>query len=134
MKKIILALAAASVLGAPVAAAPFDRQGRGYQAQSVKQVQTVKHKRNGRVVVKTRQVVQPNRGYARAKQVQNRRWAKGQRFDSRYAQNYRVINNPRAYRLNAAPRGYRYVQSGNDAVLVSLASGIIGAVLFGALN
>lgn len=138
MKKIILALAAASVLGAPVAAAPFDRQGRQdfqvRQAQSVKQVQTVKQKRNGQVVVKTRQVVQPNRGgYARTR-YQNRRWANGQRFDSRYAQNYRVINNPRAYRLNDAPRGYRYVQSGNDAVLVSLASGLIGAVLFGALN
>ena len=98
-------------------------------------MQTVKQKRNGQVVVKTRQVVQPNRGnYARINYGQNRRWARGQRFDSRYAQNYRVINNPRAYRLNDAPRGYRYVQSGNDAVLVGIASGVISAVLFGALN
>ena len=135
MKKIILAFAATCVLGAPVAAAPFDRYGRGHQAQTVKQVQTVKQKRNGQVVVKTRQVVRHNQGnYARTNYGQARRWAKGQRFESRYAQNYRVINNPRAYRLNDAPRGYRYVQSGNDAVLVSIASGIIGAVLFGALN
>lgn len=127
MKKIILALAAASVLGAPAAAAPFSRYDHGQRAQTVKQVQTVKQKRNGQVVVKTRQVVRPNHG-------QTRRWARGQRFDSRYASNYRVIHNPRAYRLNDAPRGYRYVQSGNDALLVGIASGLIGAVLYGALN
>jgi len=28
-----------------------------------------------------------------------------------------------------APRGYRWVQSGNDAVLVALASGLIGAII-----
>ena len=127
MKKIILALAAASVLGTPAAAAPFGRYDHGQRAQTVKQVQTVKQKRNGQVVVKTRQVVRPGYGQAR-------RWATGQRFDSRYAQNYRVIHNPRAYRLNDAPRGYRYVQSGNDALLVGIASGLIGAVLYGALN
>jgi Ni/Co efflux regulator RcnB len=54
---------------------------------------------------------------------------RGQRFDSRYARNYRVIQNPRAYRLHNAPRGYRWVQSGNDAVLVAIASGLIGAIL-----
>lgn len=130
MKKIILALAAACVVAAPAAAAPFDRYDRGHHAQTVKQVQTVKQKRNGRVVVKTRQVVRPDRGY----HAPSRRWARGQRFDSRYAHNYRVIHNPRAYRLNDAPRGYRYVQSGNDALLVGIASGLIGAVLYGALN
>ena len=70
----------------------------------------------------------------RQNQFQARRWNRGERFDSRYASNYRVIANPRAYRLNAAPRGYRWVQSGNDAVLVALTSGLIGAVLANALN
>lgn len=120
MKKIVIALAAAGLLGAPVAAAPH----------TVKQVKTVKHTQNGRVVVKTRQVVKP--GYKHHGSA--RRWARGQRFDSRYAHNYRVIHNPRAYRLNDAPRGYRYVQSGNDALLVGITSGLIGAVLYGALN
>ena len=128
MKKFILALAATSVLAAPVAAAPFDRYSRGQQVQTVKQVQTVRQTRNGRTVVKTRQVVSGKNGN------QFRRWARGQRFDSRYAQNYRVITSPRAYRLYDAPRGYRWVQSGNDAVLVGIAGGLIAAVLAGALG
>ncbi len=133
MKTFILATVAAGVIAAPVSAASRHDGARG--ANTVTQVRTVEQKRNGAVVVKTRQVVQPSRAaFGRTNYGQSRRWAKGQRFDSRYAHNYRIINNPRAYQLNDAPRGYRYVQSGNDAVLVSIASGIIGAVLFGALN
>lgn len=112
MKKLILAIAAASVLAAPVAAAPgFGRDNRGHAEQV-----------RGRQVVKTKQVV-------KVRQVQARKWNKGQRFDRRYARNYRVIQNPRAYRLYDAPRGYRWVQSDKDAVLIAITSGIIGAVL-----
>lgn len=116
VKKIILGTAAATVLAAtPAAAAPFGHQnGRG-QVERVKTKRVVK-RNNGRQVVVTRQ-------------VQNRRWNRGERFDSRYAHNYRVVQNPRAYRLRDAPRGYRWVQSGNDAVLVAITSGVIGAVL-----
>src|SRR5205085_398421 len=68
-----------------------------------------------------------NRGYQQ--QMQYRSWNRGDRFDSRRAINYRVISNPRAYRLYDAPRGYRWVQSGNDAVLIGITSGIIASVL-----
>jgi Ni/Co efflux regulator RcnB len=114
LKKIILGTVAASVLAAaPAAAAPFghnDNRGR---------------------VVQTRQVVTRNNGrqVVQVRQVQTRKWARGQRFDQRYARNYREIRNPRAYRLNDAPRGYRWVQSGNDAVLVAITSGIIASIL-----
>jgi Ni/Co efflux regulator RcnB len=64
----------------------------------------------------------------------HRGWAKGQRFDRRYATHYRVINDPRAYRLYNAPRGYHWVRSGNDAVLVAITSGIIGAVIGNAIR
>ena len=124
MKKLILAAVAASVIAAPAAAAPnFDRSNgrdRISQVQRDKQVRVVRN--NGRQVVKTKQVV-------RTRQVQNRNWRKGDRFDSRYARNYRVIENPRAYRLHDAPRGYRWVQSDNNAILVAITSGLIGAVL-----
>ena len=60
---------------------------------------------------------------------QDRRWHRGERFDSRYATNYRVIETPCYYNLRPAPYGYRWVQSGNDAVLVAIASGIIGALM-----
>ncbi|HEU4961894.1 MAG TPA: RcnB family protein, partial [Sphingomonas sp.] len=48
--------------------------------------------------------------------------------------NYRVVNYRDYGRLYAPPRGYHWVQSGNDAVLVAITSGLIGAVIGGALN
>ena len=126
MKKIILAAVAASVVAAPAAAAPFgyndrDNRGRVVQVQKKKVVE----RNNGRKVV-TRKVVRDNH-------VKQRNWRKGERFDRSYARNYRVIENPRAYRLHDAPRGYRWVQSDNNAVLVAIASGLIGAVIGNAL-
>ncbi|MEA3060851.1 MAG: hypothetical protein QOJ94_632 [Sphingomonadales bacterium] len=117
IKSLILGTAAASVLAAaPASAADFGRhdndRGRIERVETNRFVQ----RDNGRRMVQVRQ-------------VQTRKWARGQRFDSRYAQSYRVIANPRAYRLHDAPRGYRWVQSGNDAVLVAVVSGLIGAVL-----
>jgi Ni/Co efflux regulator RcnB len=116
LSKIALAAtAAASVL----AAVPASAQSFGYNDG------------RGRIEqVRTRTVVrQVGRQDFRQTQVQARRWNRGERFDSRYARNYQVIANPRAYRLHDAPRGYRWVRSGNDAVLVALASGLIGAVI-----
>ena len=121
LKKIILAGVAASVVVAPAAAAPYgrnDNRGRVERVQTTKVIQRA----NGRQVVKVKQVQKRD---ARAA----RNWRKGERFDNRYARNYRVIHNPRAYRLYDAPRGYRWVQSNNDAVLVAITSGLIGAVL-----
>jgi Ni/Co efflux regulator RcnB len=122
MKKIVLATLAASVIAAPAAAAPYsyDRgHDRGSRYEQVRNDQVRIVKRNGNVVYKIN----------KNKRHQKRNWRKGQRFDSRHAGNYRVITNPRAYRLNDAPRGYRWVQSDNDALLIAITSGIIGAVL-----
>jgi Ni/Co efflux regulator RcnB len=110
MKKIALALAGASVAltgfaATPAAAADY----RGHDRGRYEQV----HKR---VVVK--------KNFHKA-----RKWKRGERFDRRYAMNYRVISNPYHYHLRPAPRGYRWVQSGNDAVLIAITSGLIGAVL-----
>jgi Ni/Co efflux regulator RcnB len=60
---------------------------------------------------------------------QYRAWHKGDRFDHRYARDYRVIARPADYRLRPAPRGYRWVRSGNDAVLIGITSGIVASVL-----
>jgi Ni/Co efflux regulator RcnB len=120
MKKFIIAAIAASVLTTPVLAAPQNghNDGRGRVEQS--------HRGQPNRVVKKTVIVRHD---ARRPQVQYRKWQKGQRFESRYASNYRVISNPRQYRLNNAPRGYRWVQSGNDAVLIGITSGIIASVL-----
>jgi Ni/Co efflux regulator RcnB len=109
MKKFALALAGASVALTGLAATPASAAGR--------------HDRNRYEQVQTRRVVVNNNRF------QNHRWQRGQRFDRRYASNYRVISNPYAYHLRPAPRGYRWVQSGNDAVLVAITSGIIGSLI-----
>jgi Ni/Co efflux regulator RcnB len=57
---------------------------------------------------------------------------KGQRFDRRYARNYQVVDYHRyGKRLKAPPRGYHYVRSGNDVLLVGVTSGIVAAVVSG---
>lgn len=58
-----------------------------------------------------------------------RNWQRGERFDSRYATDYMVISDPGYYDLSPAPYGYRWVRSGNNAILVAIASGIIGALI-----
>jgi len=122
MKKIALALAGASValtgvMATPAAAADF----RGHDRGRYEQV-------HNRKVVKNRFVT--NRFVTN--RFQNHRWQRGQRFDRRYATNYRVISNPYYYNLRPAPYGYHWVRSGNDAILVALASGLIGALVVNA--
>jgi Ni/Co efflux regulator RcnB len=119
MKKIILGLVAASIAATPaMAAAP--QQYRGYDAHR----EQVGHRDDQRG-----QGYRNGRGYQNDRGgYQNRNWQRGQRFDSRYARNYRQIDYRQYRGLRAPPRGYRYVQSGNDAVLVAITSGIIGAV------
>lgn len=119
MKKIVLAAVAASLVSAPAMAAPFDQR---HPAKPM-----MAHKQPAQ-----RYVVQH-----RAPAVQYHNWRKGQRFDARYARNYRQLDNWQQYRgrhLYAPPRGYHWVRSGNDAVLVAVAGGLIGAVLAGVFN
>jgi Ni/Co efflux regulator RcnB len=114
MKKLILAAATASLLASPLAIAPASAAPQRHDDRGW-------HKPAPRP----------------APRAQWRKWNKGQRFDHRYAQNYRVVNNWQQYRgrrLYAPPRGYHWVRSGNDAVLVAIAGGLIGAVIGGAFN
>lgn len=122
-RKIIMALTATTLVASPLVSAQAQAAPDRHRIEQTRTV--VKHKPNGRTVVKKQTVVRKDN---------HRRWAKGQRFDRRYATNYRVINNYRDYRLSAPPRGYQYVRSGNDAVLVAITSGIIGAVIGSAIR
>lgn len=125
-KKFLMALSATAMVASPMIAS---------QAQAAPHRQTVrvvKQAPHARTVVKQRTIVKQRhtvRNDHRANQ-----WRKGQRFDRRHATNYRVVNNYRDYRLSAPPRGYQWVRSGNDAVLVALTSGIIGAIIGGAIR
>lgn len=122
MKKLILSVLAATVAVGPVAATMAEAQPLQRETRTV-----VRERPNGTIVRRT---------VVRQDGNQFRGWRKGQRFDRRYARNYREIDY-RAYRgrgLYAPPRGYRWVRSGNDAVLVAVASGLIGAVIGGAIR
>ena len=115
MKKVLLSLAAVSTLFAvPVAAnaADYNYNGRHQVEQRYD-----RHDNGSRYQAQN----------YRAQQYRNFR--QGDRFDSRYARNYQVVANPRAYGLYTAPRGQHWVRSGNDALLVGLLGGVIGAVV-----
>ncbi|MDO7844347.1 RcnB family protein [Sphingomonas immobilis] len=130
MKKFILAALATSILAGPIAAVPASAQDHR-DRRDVRHSTVVRERPNGNVVVNRRTVVRNDH------RNDFRRWNKGQRFDRRYAQNYREINDWRAYRgrhLYAPPRGYHWVRSGNDAVLVAVTGGLIASVLAGAFN
>lgn len=122
MKKLLITMLAVSTLASPLATTAASAQER-------RDTRTViQHRPNGNTVVRNKTVVRGHNGH---------RWAKGQRFDRRYATNYTEIRDWRAYRgrrLYAPPRGYHWVRSGNDAVLVAVTGGLIGAVLAGAFN
>ncbi|MBR0551211.1 RcnB family protein [Stakelama marina] len=134
MKKLVLAAATASMLATPALAAPrHNEYQRSDQQRTVERTQqrtvtvnrTVRHTPQVRYQTRTVQY--------RAPAYQYRSWQRGQRFDARHAPGYREIDY-RYYRgLRAPPRGYHWVRSGNDAVLVGIASGLIGAVIGGAL-
>lgn len=56
---------------------------------------------------------------------------RGEKFDRRQATNYREVNYRTDKRLKAPPRGYHWVRSGNDALLVATTSGLIASVIAG---
>ena len=121
-KKIIMALATTTLVTSPIVSA--QAQAAPHRQEVTRTV--VKQQPHGRTVVKQK---------ASGRQATpTRPRAKGQRFDRRYATNYRVVSNYRDYRLSAPPRGYQWVRSGNDAVLIALTSGIIGAVVGSAIR
>jgi len=124
MRKFVLAALAASFAVTPMIAAPASAAPERHDQRHV----TVVRHEPGRTVV-------VNRTVTRGPQYRN--WRRGERFDYRHAPHYRVINDWRGYRgrhLYAPPRGYHWVRSGNDAVLVAVTGGLIGAVLAGAFN
>ena len=116
MKKFILAALAASVALSPMAATVASAQGRQQERH------TTVVKRNGNVVQKT--VV---------RQQYRSDWRKGQRFDQRQARNYRQIDYRQYRGLRAPPRGYRYVQSDRNVILVSN-GGIISQIFAGLIR
>ena len=137
MKKIIAAALAASLVATPVFAAPNYNNNGNHYGQTARGHGNDSYNNRGygnrddarRTTTVRQTVVRPNARYN-----QHRQWRTGQRFDRQYATNYREIRNYGSYRLRTPPRGYQWVQSGNDAILVGITSGIISAILSNALR
>ncbi len=127
MKKFILSAIAVSMVASPLAATAASAGQYQPQRQTQQRHETVVRHQPGRTVV-------VQRDYRQTRPQYRNSWRKGERFDYRQARNYRVINDYRGRHLKAPPRGYRYVQSGNDALLVGISSGVIAAILAGALR
>lgn len=127
MKKLIAGALAVSLIATPALAAP--QPSHAASAQQHDNRGNAQATRNDRRDTDRRSAQDDRRNGP-----QNRGWHKGERFDQRYARNYSEIRSPGSYRLQNAPRGYHWVRSGNDAVLVGIATGLIAAVMANAIR
>ena len=118
MKKFIIASIAASILATPAMAAPTSQPGRAFNHSAVEEVPQRQDDR-GRF---------DSRGSFQRRD-DHRDWKNGDRFEMRYAQGYRMISNPRSYGLRDAPRGYRWIQTGHDALLIRTSNSMIVTIV-----
>ena len=60
----------------------------------------------------------------------NHEFRRGDRLPMEYRHKHFVVNDWRGHNLSAPPRGYYWVQSGADYILVAVATGLILQILF----
>jgi Ni/Co efflux regulator RcnB len=81
-----------------------------------------------------------SRGFGRAHEQERRKgrgvgpyheYYRGDRLPAAYRHRNYVVDDWRGHHLNAPPRGYEWVQSGGDYVLIAIATGIIAQLLLG---
>ncbi len=70
-----------------------------------------------------------NRGRWEGKKA-HPRWSRGDRF-SQYGHRGWVVNDYRSHRLRKPPRGYHWVRSNDEFLLVAVTSGIIAQIVLG---
>ena len=59
----------------------------------------------------------------------NHNWYRGSRLPPEYRGRQYIVEDWRGHRLSAPPRGYHWVQSGSDYLLVAIATGVIAQLL-----
>ncbi len=64
----------------------------------------------------------------------NHDFRRGGRLPPEYRSRQFVVDDWRAHRLQAPPRGYHWVQTGGDYVLVAIATGVILNMILGGYN
>jgi Ni/Co efflux regulator RcnB len=61
----------------------------------------------------------------------DQRWHRGDRLPMEYRHRNYVVDDWRGHHLSAPPRGYYWVQNGNDYLLVAITTGVIAQLLLG---
>ena len=61
----------------------------------------------------------------------NHEFFRGDRLPREFRHRQFVVDDWRGHRLSAPPRGYHWVQSGGDYILIAIATGIIAQLLLG---
>lgn len=135
LNTLIAGLIATTMVATPALAAAPDRHNGPDNRPTTHQTQPSNQQSNAnRNHTPQRQQAQAPQRHTQQQQQQQRQWHRGERFDRNQARNYGVIANPGTHRLNPAPRGYHWVRSGNDAVLVGITTGIIASVIANAMR
>ncbi len=91
-----------------------NRQGPGHQRQDQDQ------SRHGRPDFAQERGAGPEHNFRR-----------GGRLPREYRNNQYVVDDWRGHHLSAPPRGYHWVQTGGDYVLIAITTGIIAQILLG---
>ena len=97
----------------------------------------VDHRRDDRVDHRRDDRAMGNRGDWRERRDHDRYysgargpgWRRGGYLPREYRNHQYVVNNWRAHRLSAPPRGYQWVQVGSDYVLAAIATGLIASLI-----
>lgn len=64
----------------------------------------------------------------------HQRWHRGDRIPDGYRGHRHVVHDYHSYRLYSPPQGHHWVRMDQDFVLAAVATGVIAAVVYGALN
>ena len=119
--RILISGALALALTIPSVAVAQDRHDRHQQTEQMKRpTQSQQTRQSG-----------PARKGTTTKQrsVKAHKFTKGDRFERSRAQNYRRIDYRTQSRLSAPSRGFVWVRSGNDALLVRLSNNVVARVV-----
>ena len=130
-KAIVSAIMAMYLTTGGLAFAQGDRNDRGRNEQSQRGDQQDRrdqgrangneHRNQGRATAEERR---EGRGVGR-----NHEFYRGDRLPAEYRHRQYVVDDWRGHNLSAPPRGYQWVQSGGDYVLIAIATGIIAELL-----
>ena len=117
-KAVVAAITALTLVTGPLAFAQGDSHGPGYnQGQRNDNRDNRDNRRNDN---NRRDERRDERGAG-----PDHQFHRGDRLPPQYHNRQYVVDDWRGHHLNAPPRGYHWVQSGSDYVLVAIATGVI---------